>query len=692
MAALGPDRVAGEREDEFEQEVARRAVRQLERYLHRGGIAGGDGGQLERPGLDRLAVGRQAPLAGEALETGEVEAVRDAELALRRVDGLDEDGLVDLLHLGHGGGGSAVGLDEAVADEVGVVGVVAEVAAVGVVGAAVFGGLRDAVVAPFPDEAAAAAGVAADRLPVLLDAAGTVAHGVDVLAEHERHLAVALRRHLDLFALEVVHRLLLDLRLADLDDFLLSGVHAAVDVDDLAGVVALVVDRAAGVERLRGVAHLDVVDAEAGLVAEGPEDDGGVVAVAQDHAAHAVDELGLPGGVVGGVAGPVGPVADAEAVRLEVALVDQVDAVAVAEVVPARIVRVVAGAHGVEVVALEQEDVLDHALERHGAAELGVRLVAVAALEDDAPAVDLQDAVDDVHLLEADVERRGHRGALPGVRADHQTVEVRILGGPVARLLHVGLERDDRLAAGLDGGFALEDGHRGAFSVEELGADLDALRGRLAGVDELHVDGEDCVLELLVERRRRGDVVDAHGRRGDDGDVAEDAGEPPHVLVLGVGAGGPLPHAHGEDVATAEDGEFRDVELGGEAGAHRHADVLPVEVALVAGVHAVETQADRPAVPGGGQVEVFAVRARGILVGDVRRVDVERVLDVGVPGLAIAEHLPHRGDGDGIPLGVVMVDREVVGRGVLGAFGVAELPFAAQGADEGRIAGLGPFG
>ena len=50
------------------------------------------------------------------------------------------------------------------------------------------------------------------------------------------------------------------------------------------------------------------------------------------------------------------------AVTLEVGLGSKVDAVLVAEVVPARVVRIVAGAYGVNVELLHDFDVLNHAV------------------------------------------------------------------------------------------------------------------------------------------------------------------------------------------------------------------------------------------------------------------------------------------------------------------------------------------
>ena len=67
--------------------------------------------------------------------------------------------------------------------------------------------------------------------------------------------------------------------------------------------------------------------------------------------------------------------------RFEVGFGHQVEPVSVAERVPAGVVRVVACAHGVEIVLLEDADVLDHPLFRDDISAVGVHFVAVGAFD-----------------------------------------------------------------------------------------------------------------------------------------------------------------------------------------------------------------------------------------------------------------------------------------------------------------------
>lgn len=119
-----------------------------------------------------------------------------------------------------------------------------------------------------------------------------------------------------------------------------------------------------------------------------------MVLVAAGHALGAVDKGGGPGRVVGERAH--------DAVRLDVALAHEQDSIGVAQLVPIRAVRVVAGAHGVDVHALHLADFLEHVRAGDGAPALEAVLVAVDAAHDQALAVEQDHAVADLHGLKAD--------------------------------------------------------------------------------------------------------------------------------------------------------------------------------------------------------------------------------------------------------------------------------------------------
>lgn len=235
------------------------------------------------------------------------------------------------------------------------------------------------VVSPFPDETSHQARVLVKGVNVLLDATGTIAHGVDILAKHERLGPVLLRRRVDnLFS---------------------RGVHPAIDIRRRRIPIALVVHKTGLVDTLYHVVHVLVVSPVEGLVAQRPQDDRGVVLVALDHLPRAI-LIGLsPIWVISGPAfARVSE--DAEAVTLEVSLIEDPNAELVCEVVKAGVIDVVGGTDAVNVEVLHQKQVAFQEVVRHGAARVRVMLVAVHAADLDGVAVYAEDPLDQLSAAE----------------------------------------------------------------------------------------------------------------------------------------------------------------------------------------------------------------------------------------------------------------------------------------------------
>ena len=113
------------------------------------------------------------------------------------------------------------------------------------------------------------------------------------------------------------------------------GVHGAADVGgSCPRPPTLVVDRPGGVLGPHIPGHGQVGRPVAGLVAQGPDADAGEVLVAVHHPHQPVHHGVQPQGIVGGVCGVVLQ-AGVKAVRLQVGLVQEVDAVLGAQLVPA---------------------------------------------------------------------------------------------------------------------------------------------------------------------------------------------------------------------------------------------------------------------------------------------------------------------------------------------------------------------
>ena len=127
-------------------------------------------------------------------------------------------------------------------------------------------------------------------------------------------------------------------------------------------------------------------------------------------------------------------------------------------------------------------------------------------------------------------------------------------------------------------------------------------------------------------------VFDGAGSEAAQAHRAEDAGQPPLVLILEVGAGAELVHAHGDRIGAGAHG-IGHVELVGEARAASHADPRAVDPHAGLALDAVETQAHVAALPVGGELEGAAIVADRVVVGRERRVHREGEVDVRVGGV-----------------------------------------------------------
>ena len=178
--------------------------------------------------------------------------------------------LIDVLHLVIVGMGFAVGTNQTVDAEVDVVGFVAKVTTVGEV--AVF---LQSLVHPVPDGAATDGRVGVNHVPVLLQVAHGVAHGMCVLTHHERFVGDCL-----CILSEVV------------------GVEVTVVPDATVTAVAVVERRTGAVQLFYSVVHRLDVRTYSPFVAEAPENDAGMVEIALHERFRPVHMTLLPSQVV----------------------------------------------------------------------------------------------------------------------------------------------------------------------------------------------------------------------------------------------------------------------------------------------------------------------------------------------------------------------------------------------------------
>ena len=317
------------------------------------------------------------------------------------------------------------------------------------------------------------------------------------------------------------------------------------------------------VDRLNPVVGSLEVGTVAGLVAQTPHDDGGVVAVDEHVVLLAVHML----------LGKLrifrqGLVAVAHAVAFDVGLRRHIDAVFVAKVIPARVILVVTRAHGVHVHALHHLNVLFHAAHRNHIAAVGVKFVTVDTLYKHRLAVDKQLLVLYLDATEADtlsyhfenggatfkshieVIQDGHLSR-PGENAAVQTKPFLGIVGPFVAVVFI-----DRAAVG-SFQFYFEAAARGVFHVNLI--------------------TYPCLTLLIIIILLQLDVADVGFGTGVEVGLAGNAREAPEILVFQIGTVAPTHHLHGNEIFLARHQVLRQVKLGSSLAVLAVTDIFAVD-------------------------------------------------------------------------------------------------------------------
>ena len=251
----------------------------------------------------------------------------------------------------------------------------------------------EALIHPVPGEAALKAVELIIQVPVAAEVTQPVAHGVRILADDDGARGVAVEQKRQLIG---------------------GGVHVGdevISVDPLrgGGVFGFVMyGPCLRVDRLHGLIGRIEVLSPAGLVAHGPEDDGGVVAVSQHHV-----DVAFHDGLLPLIALADEVTGTPQAVTLHVALVHHVEAVCIAEVVPLRRVGVVTGPDSIDVVLFHQDNIADHRLTRDSASAVHVELMPVDTFDGDRLSVHQEERISDLYMAKAAV----HHECLNGLAA-----------------------------------------------------------------------------------------------------------------------------------------------------------------------------------------------------------------------------------------------------------------------------------
>ena len=326
--------------------------------------AGGHVGTVLPTLLDDPSIFFQLPAHLQEAQIDKGKFVLNAEFSGKGIVCMDLDVLIDLLHLEQGGIGSSIGQHQSVAAEIAVVGFVTVVAPIGPVGLSPLPGPQS-LVDPIPDRAALQGRVAFYGVPVVLEIAHAIAHGMGILAEDQGPIGI-------LFGIA--------------NQFRDTGIHGTDDVGMRFFAGLFVVDGPGHIAPVNPTTRRLEIDPVTGLIAQGPDDDRGMVLVPLYHPLGSVQVRLLPERLV--AQGLVGTVADA--VGLDVGLVDHIETILITQLIPAGHIGIVTGTHGVDVVTFHEQDVLHHGGLGEGVAGVRIVLMAIDALDVDRSAVDTE--------------------------------------------------------------------------------------------------------------------------------------------------------------------------------------------------------------------------------------------------------------------------------------------------------------
>ena len=375
--------------------------------------------------------------------------------------------------------------------------------------------------------------------------------------------------------------------------------------------------------------------------------------------------------------------------RFKVRFPDDIQAVFIAELQKIRVVRVVAGAHGVDVVGFQVLYVPQHLFPANGAAGAATPFVAVDALEHDTLAVQKHLAVFQFKLTQTDFQAGTLHESTLIQQGNFRLVQVRLLGAPQSGMLHrkgegdilhilfhvrVGLALAEHHAAVVLGRLAHLSRlllpvkhHRDGARAADPAIKGDSSAGKVRGKLLLHKG----IFQMQFRLRKQ-----LHG--------AEQTAHAPEILIFQPASGGKAVRLHGQGIFAGVDGGGH-IKFSGGKGILGVADVNAVAPNGGGAVRTVQAQV--AACPVLRQGETALILPDGVIIlrnlaGVQLFVTIPRVLGVDVMGRAVgltgllqALHLDKARHGQGVPV------RK--GRGEV--FRVAEVPLPVQADGQGHF-------
>ena len=615
------------------------------------------------------AVFHQKPLDREVGQIDEEVAVKQLHHVAIWLHPADFDGLLHVFGLKHVGVRGSVGKQQAVHAEIPAVGGVAKIAAIGKKRCAIRRFFDQRLVHPIPDKPSLQTwvGGVAERIPVLVEVAQRIAHGVGIFAENDGPGGV--------HGCHLLH---------PLDGGIHVGHEIVAGKGFSVGPAAFEVNGPGGVNGKDGITHCVEIAAPSTFIAKRPGHDAGVIFVPLCHRNSPVHMGSFPHGAVSCMVVVVGP----EVMGFEVHLIPHIQAVFVAELIKAGVVGVMGGSDGVEIVLLHQLHIKAHRCLRDCPTRSGVCFVAVHPLNKDGFAVDEKLAVFNFYFPEPDPCAHDFNGIALRVEMLHnEGVELGILCAPQAGIWY----GPPKVQVGFLALLQAAAKFKGRLKYELF---VGVVEGKLNGVAfdfflteiaEAHGHVECRLAEVIAKLRVGVKVFEVGLRGGIQEHIAENAAQAPEILVFEVAAVRPTDHLHSQQVVAGLE-VVGDVKFSGRHAALAVADFLAVEVNVAGRLHPGKMEKHTPACPCRRHRKEPPVEAGFVFVGGhKRRIYRIGVNDVGINRLPVSEGLPVGGNGNLGPL--LMGNRwhhEIGGCGTR-VGDQLEAPFSVETLPEGEI-------
>ena len=619
--------------------------------LHRGYVYA----QFRR--LHHDAVPRERGNAGKGRGGGEEASVGDHRA---RGAHAGHDILIvvfDLLHLGAFG---SIPVHDAVAGEVEITRPVVKIAAVAIGRLTVAVLVKQALVDKIPYEPALIKRFLIGVFGILVHGAAGIAHCVRIFTHDERLFAVLCQIGADLR----------NWRIHPADH--IAGFRIARVVGN-----ALVMHQTVGVERTQMPAQLIDHLAAEGFIPTAPDQHTGMVFVPLIQGIHPVRQPGQVfhavsrKGVGDGMLSPHDRFP--YAMGFQVGFVNHIQAQLVTQRVEGALVGIMAGAHGVDVVALHGDKVAADGFLRDGTAGFGAEIMPVDLLENDAAAVETHYAI--LHFKAAEAHALTdhlHHKSLRVVHGQQKIVQAGRFAAPQLRPSDRQLEVRCFAAAP-------------RLSQQGLSVHQRRMQGGILHPPAQHqrcIQHEGRIGTGVIQQRLYADVPQMRLGNANQGNAAEQAGKPEKILILQPAANIPAVHAAGQLVFAV--GQVRgQLKFGGGEGIRGKAHVMTVEPYRHAAFRSLKAHQHTLPAHGFRQEKILDIAGDGVIAarnfseGHVLHA-VPGVLHIDVLGRSVALQLNMGGNADIRPASAVIAAALKAGNDLFFVAGVKELPQAVQ--------------